>query len=575
MYSEYLQFREASKHKDDERFWFREDVHHPFPILPLETVIPEAIKIGIGQAATRLFAIPQASGLDQRIVNGRMYFGPVAPPSSEVDELPSRVSKQRIDAVFDRFDYYFAKWKAEMFILTEDLSGLQVPSLPEIEPDSAVLQGPTMSAGSKLVRSYELTISALFQAWSHHFFLLNIGYSELIDFQKTARRIFPLISGSSVSAMLQRGDLEIFEPHRAVIRLAKAAESMDLLPVIRSSKFFDDVESRPRDSDIRRIWLAQLAAEKSEWFEYFDGSGFYAKDQTWSENPDLVLKMVVAQIGASDSPKLAQKDPISISDGYLALIENTSDAADFQRCLLRARIATPYLEDHNLYVEHRFQSVFWRKLRAFATRLIESGHLRSADDIFYFNRWEIAQTLYDVSAAWAAGGDPVVADLWRDRVDRRKGIFEQFMSTDPPPPALGRPPTSVNDPMLESLFEVTVERIAQWNAGQVDNTDIIAGVAASTGDAAGPAWVVATLDDLASMPTGSVLVCSCLLPSWGGQFSRAAAVICENGGVLSHAAITCREFNIPSVVSATGILSRVHNGRKLQVNGYDGNVRFI
>lgn len=50
------------------------------------------------------------------------------------------------------------------------------------------------------------------------------------------------------------------------------------------------------------------------------------------------------------------------------------------------------------------------------------------------------------------------------------------------------------------------------------------------------------------------------------------AIIAENGGWTSHTFILAREMNLPAVTGIKGILRRVHNGEKLIVDGYNGQV---
>jgi pyruvate,water dikinase len=56
---------------------------------------------------------------------------------------------------------------------------------------------------------------------------------------------------------------------------------------------------------------------------------------------------------------------------------------------------------------------------------------------------------------------------------------------------------------------------------------------------------------------------------------RAAAVVTEAGGLLSHAAVICREYGVPAVLAVAGATSRFRNGSRVFVNGTDGRVQRI
>ena len=50
------------------------------------------------------------------------------------------------------------------------------------------------------------------------------------------------------------------------------------------------------------------------------------------------------------------------------------------------------------------------------------------------------------------------------------------------------------------------------------------------------------------MPTGQILVCPYTDPGWTPVLDRVGGVVTETGGLLSHAAIICREYGIPAVL---------------------------
>ena len=69
-----------------------------------------------------------------------------------------------------------------------------------------------------------------------------------------------------------------------------------------------------------------------------------------------------------------------------------------------------------------------------------------------------------------------------------------------------------------------------------------------------------------------MLVCAITDPSWTPLFLSAAAVVCDSGAVLSHAAIVARELGIPAVLSVPNITA-VADGTTLHVDGAAGTVR--
>ncbi|MCL5108565.1 MAG: PEP-utilizing enzyme [Chloroflexi bacterium] len=84
------------------------------------------------------------------------------------------------------------------------------------------------------------------------------------------------------------------------------------------------------------------------------------------------------------------------------------------------------------------------------------------------------------------------------------------------------------------------------------------GRVASAGAGSGPVVVVRTDEDLLSFPEGGVLVAAHPSPQLVVALRRAAAIVCDTGGVASHLATLAREFKVPALmatVRATAVLS--------------------
>jgi len=71
---------------------------------------------------------------------------------------------------------------------------------------------------------------------------------------------------------------------------------------------------------------------------------------------------------------------------------------------------------------------------------------------------------------------------------------------------------------------------------------------------------------------GSILVCPFTDPGWTPVLERVAAVVTETGGLLSHAAVICREYGIPAVLGLPNATTRIPEGSPVTVNGSAGTV---
>ena len=114
---------------------------------------------------------------------------------------------------------------------------------------------------------------------------------------------------------------------------------------------------------------------------------------------------------------------------------------------------------------------------------------------------------------------------------------------------------------------------AMMPATMTDQTgDVLAGIGASSGRVTGVARVLDGPADFARLHPGEVLVASITTPAWTSLFARAAAVVTDIGGPLSHSSIVAREYGIPAVLGTAVATRRVVDGQQITVDGDTGKV---
>lgn len=74
---------------------------------------------------------------------------------------------------------------------------------------------------------------------------------------------------------------------------------------------------------------------------------------------------------------------------------------------------------------------------------------------------------------------------------------------------------------------------------------------------------------------GEILISPMTIPDFLPAIKKAAAIVTDEGGVLSHAAIIAREFRKPTVVGTTIATKRLRDGDIVEVNATKGNVTLI
>jgi len=79
-------------------------------------------------------------------------------------------------------------------------------------------------------------------------------------------------------------------------------------------------------------------------------------------------------------------------------------------------------------------------------------------------------------------------------------------------------------------------------------------------------------NEMNTLQAGEILVAAITAPSWASAFSVVSGVITDIGGMMSHAAIVCREYGMPAVVSTGFATSRLKTGQRVRVDGDKGTV---
>lgn len=107
----------------------------------------------------------------------------------------------------------------------------------------------------------------------------------------------------------------------------------------------------------------------------------------------------------------------------------------------------------------------------------------------------------------------------------------------------------------------------------------VVGTPACSGIAKGKAKVIPLsmnpAEYLSKMEKGDILVSDTTGPEMMVAIEKAAAIVTDEGGMMSHAAIISREFNIPCVVGTIYATEVFKDGDLVEVNAFNGVVRKI
>ena len=185
-------------------------------------------------------------------------------------------------------------------------------------------------------------------------------------------------------------------------------------------------------------------------------------------------------------------------------------------------------------------------LRELGRRFAAAGVIAQPDDIFWLTQSEVEQSVMQI-----------------DRGERA----ERLIDLVPPRKAAWRAALRCTPPMMLPHMKL-IEKMKKRRGGK----DSFKGVAASPGRVTATARVLNGPEDFGQMQTGDVLVASITTPAWTPLFARAAAVVTDVGGPLSHGSIVAREYGIPAVLGTGVATTRIHSGQVITVDGSAGVV---
>ena len=178
-------------------------------------------------------------------------------------------------------------------------------------------------------------------------------------------------------------------------------------------------------------------------------------------------------------------------------------------------------------------------------RLVAAGRLDAAEDAFHFCWADVEGFL---RGEWdGAGARELVAD--------RKAEMERWRAAPPP-----------------DVIRADGRAVPARAPATAPDGKALRGVGVSPGRATGPARVLHHPSEGHRLKQGDILVAPSTDPGWTPLFLRAAAVVVETGGMLSHGAIVAREYGLPAVSNVPGLLQRVKDGQTLTVDGDAGTI---
>jgi pyruvate,water dikinase len=411
------------------------------------------------------------------------------------------------------------------------------------------------------------SLDRLRRVWQIHFQLIVPCLLALHQFETLYADCFPQAEPLTAFRLLQGIDNSFLQSERALWQLSRQARTLTAVCQIiteqPAAQALTSLSQIPEGQIFLAEWQAFLAQYGRRGHK-IDGLG----EASWLEDPAPVLQTLKQLLTQPDRDMKAELQLQTAERDILIhqarqRLQGHPAQERFEHLLAAAQTAVYLHEEHNFWIDQQAMFELRQLFLAIGRHLARAGAIEQATDIFYLSPSEIVTTAQVL---------PTIKQ--HHLIAERQQEIAHF-ATLTPPPALGAMPLMLppdSDPLnnafakvfgtLFPLLPAEPPAAGQWQ-----------GQAASPGLVRGPARIIHTLADAGRLQPGDVLVTVTTLPPWTPLLGRAAAVITESGGILSHAAIVAREYGIPAVVGLAGATTLIHDGQIIEVNGTAGAIQ--
>ncbi|MBI4263643.1 MAG: hypothetical protein HY657_04655 [Acidobacteria bacterium] len=544
--------------RDDTIFWYRDDLHQPYPISPMgATTVQKHHAWGYHVAADQT-KLPPSNGAHVKIHKGRIYLGFVLIDDQAVIAERARSFGALVEHCRDHWDEYYRKY------IDEVRSGLDAMNS---------VDGDRLSTAD-LLAHLERSEAINRRNWEIHFILMYPADTLYMEFEAFCKGygvpekdFVSLLKG--FDSMPARTDEELW-------RLALAATERGLKPIVAdtpSAALLDVLRATPAAAD----WLTRFREFLAVHGNRITAAHLDVIFPTWKEDPAPVLDTIKSYFQRMDDGwdyEQARREVNRQRDAAIAAFEQKvkpEDREQYRRMLNVGQQVYAYQEDHGFYIDQGSTAALHAVLMSCGRRLQRLGLLRAADDVFFLTYHDLVEVLSDLAknekiATYHHGA--LVPGL----VEERRASWIEARTADAPL-TLGNVPETMTDPLAVKVFGIIDDVLHPKGEKQI--AERLEGFPGAPGVVEGPARVIMDFADFPLVQSGEILVCPYTGTAWTPLFLKIAGVVTDTGGMLTHAAIAAREYGIPAVVGTWNATNSIRTGDLVRVDGERGVVEVV
>ena len=293
--------------------------------------------------------------------------------------------------------------------------------------------------------------------------------------------------------------------------------------------------------------------------------GFDVDQPTALERPGVLVSCLRRALDERPAPDVAAK----VAEVRALVPEEQREAFDdrYREAFDLYRLR----DERGIYSDSGAFGLMRRAMLEVGDRLVRRGALADRELALEAGRDELVALL-------DGAGEPTSDELAARRRRRHRWSVADAPAAigDPPGPP---PPFDLLPPAMGRMARAVVTFAGNMSSTPPAAADDgsaaatgLTGLPGSPGVHEGHARVVRSVDDLERVEEGDVIVAITTAESFNLALSLASAVVTDQGGLLSHAAILAREYGIPAVVGTEHATRRIPDGARVRVDGSTGEV---
>ena len=545
---------------DEDIFWFRDDLHQPYPISPLGmTTVQKHHAWGYHVAAEET-KLPPSKGGHVKIFKGRVFLG--------FEELRDSAEIGRRAVEFGRLLGFLKEHWEEYYTryIEEVKQGLNfMGSVNDGMSDTDLSHA--------LRRSEEINR----RNWEIHFALMYPADALYFEFEAFCKENG--LEEKDATVMLKGLDTMATRTDSGLWGLTKLAEESKIGEIFLTEDPKNLLRKLEEDSRSTK-WLESFHQFLETYGHRITAAHLDVIFPTWIEDPTPVLETIKTYL-----PRVRQGWNIKIEREKM--LQESREAANhfmsklprdkqevFKKLLEVGRKIYQFQEDHGFYIDGASTAGLHDVAMVCGRRLNQYGLLERPEDVFFSNFNELDEVMTCLSRNKNAA-------IYHYRrlvpctIKERRWGWNQVKELQEAPLTLGATPEKVTDPIMIKVFGMIDEVIKAGKVEELKIMDRFEGYPGAPGIVEGPARVITSFEDFPKLKHGEILVCPYTATAWTPLFPKIKGVVTDTGGMLTHAAITAREYRIPAVVGTWRATKSIKDGDVIRVDGSLGVVEIL